>query len=238
MKDRSRLISITTTCAMLVIMACVGLYYMQYDYNAVAYIKAFGYLAMTASAVFALIFLKKEEGRRELAFATLAFSAIMFVSAVFAIIPKTGNYSTMLTYLAMAFFAPFALCYIAKLATGKDIFEKTVVKAILLALSVIAVVLFAVLPTGWTNIVLTVFFAIWALILVAGVVFAIISIIKKRETFINWTYLFFALPYAITYVENILNLRKYLKTCAGVAMIALAFLLVALVNKAEEIKEK
>ena len=76
MKDRSRLISITTTCAMLVIMACVGLYYMQYDYNAVAYIKAFGYLAMTASAVFALIFLKKEEGRRELAFATLAFSAI------------------------------------------------------------------------------------------------------------------------------------------------------------------
>lgn len=234
MKDRSRLISITTTCAMLVVMACVGLYYMQYDYDALSYIKAFGYLAMTVSSVFALIFLKKEEGKRELALASLAFSAIMFVSAVFAIIPQTGNYSTMLTYLAMAFFAPFALCYIAKLATGKDIFEKVLVKVILLAVSLIAVVLFAVIPTGWTNIVLKAVWVIWALILIAGSVMAIINIVKKKNTFVNWTYLFFTLPYAATYVQYVINTRKYVKTLAGVAMLALAFLIVALVNKSED----
>lgn len=234
MKDRSRLISITTTCAMLVVMACVGLYYMQYDYNAVSYIKAFGYFVIAVSSVFALIFLKKEAGRRELVLGSLAFSAIMFVSAVFAIIPKTGNYSTLVSYFAMAFFAPVALCYIAKLATGKDIFDKASVCAIIFAISVIPVVLFAIIPASWTQIVLFVAFAIWALVLIAGVVFSVINIIKKKETFINWTYLFFTLPYTVTYVENIFNLRKYLKTCAGIAMMALAFLVIALVNKSEE----
>ena len=54
MKDRSKIISFTTTCAMLVLMACIGLYYMQYDYDASSYIKAFGYLVMTASSIVAL----------------------------------------------------------------------------------------------------------------------------------------------------------------------------------------
>ena len=238
MKDRSRLISITTTCAMLVVMACVGLYYMQYDYDATSYIKAFGYLALTASSVLALIFLGKEEGKRDLAFASLAFSAIMLASSVFAIIPQVGNYSVLLTYLAMAFFAPFALCFIAKIATGKELFEKVIVKALILVLSIAIVVVYAIIPAGWSQIALFVVAGIWALILLTGSVFAIVNLIKKKEEFINWTYLFFTLPYAATYVQFIINTRKYVKTCAGVAMMALAFLIVALVNKSENKGDK
>ena len=234
MKDTSKLISFTTTCAMLVIMACVGLYYMQYDYDAVAYIKSFAYLVLTVSSVAALVFLKNTKGKGELAFASLAFSVIMLASSVFAIIPATGNYSTLLTYFAMAFFAPFALSFIAKKATGKEIFENIIVKAAVLVLSVVAVILFGIVPAAWTRTVLFIFAIIWALILIAGAVFAIINIIKKKSEFINWTYIFFALPYAATYVQFIINTRKYVKTCAGVAMMALALLIVALVNKTEE----
>lgn len=238
MKDTSKLISITTTCAMLVIMACVGLYYMQYDYDAVSYIKAFAYLVLTVSSAIALVFVKNEHGRRGLAFASLAFSVIMLASSVFALIPSTGNYSLFLTYLAMAFFAPFALSFVAKKVTGKDLFEKVIIKGILLFLSVAAVVLFALVPAVWTKTILSVFAIIWALILIAGSVFSIINIIKKKDEFINWTYLFFALPYAATYVQLVINTNKYVKTCAGIAMMALALLIVALVNKSEEKGDK
>ena len=66
MKDRSKIISFTTACAMLVLMACIGLYYMQYDYDAAAYLKAFGYLVMTVSSIVALIFTANEEGMSSL----------------------------------------------------------------------------------------------------------------------------------------------------------------------------
>ena len=235
MKDRSRIISFTTTCAMLVLMACIGLYYMQYDYDAVAYIKAFSYLVMAVSSIVALVITSKEEGKRELTFAVAAFSVLMMISAIFSLVPILGNYALFVSYVAIAFVAPFILCFVAKLATGKDIFEKSWLKAILLIVSIVTVIAFLLVNAVWLLTVVKILFALWALIFVAGTVFAIINIIKKRETFINWSYLFFVLPYAAIYAQRVLNVSRYMKTLEGIALLSIAFFVVALVCK-EEVK--
>lgn len=231
---KSKLISITTTCAMLVLMACIGLYYMQNDYDAVTYIKAFAYLVIGASSVFALIGTAKDAEKRDLAFASTAFSVIMFVSAVFALIPALGNYATSLSYLAIAFFAPFALCLIAKTATGLKIFENVIVKIVVLVISVLAVVAFALVPSTLFHTVFKVIAGIWALIFLAGSVFAVINLVKKNSEFINWAYLFFALPYAWYCAQLTINFYSFRKTALAIAMVALSFLVTALVCKEEK----
>ena len=237
MKDRSKIISFTTTCAMLVLMACIGLYYMQYDYDAATYLKAFGYLVMTASSIVALIFTAKEEGKRDLAFASTAFSAIMLVSMVFSLISALGNYSISVGYIAIAFAAAFALCYVAKLATGIKLFENVIVKIVLLLVGVLASVALLIIPVGIVNVVFKAVAAIWTLIFIAGVVFAIINIVKKKETFFNWSYLFYVLSYAVFTVQLIFSTYRFRKTALAIAMMAISFMLVALVCK-EEVKEE
>ncbi len=234
MKDRSKFISITTTCAMLVLMACIGLYYMQNDYDAVSYIKAFAYLVLTVSSVFALVFTAGDSDRRDLAFASTAFSIIMFASAVFALIPTLGNYSTSLAYLAIAFAAPFALGFIAKLATGLKIFEKVIVKLALLVIGILTVVIFAIMPIPVMGVVFKVVAGIWVVIFLAGTVFSVINLVKNKETFINWAYLFFALPYAWYCAQLTVSSYSFRKTAAAIAMVALSFLVTALVCKEEK----
>lgn len=235
MKDRSKLISITTTCAVLVVLVCVGLYYLQNNRMDLPYIKAFGYLVATVSSLFALIFLKKEEGRRELALGSFAFSALMLVSGILAIIPKASGIADLTSHLAMAFFVPFALCYVGKLATGKDVFEKVLVKAIILAVSVLVVIILGFIYSPWVWTAYKVLFALWVIILIAGAVFAVINLIKKREAFINWSYLFFVLSCAAVYVQSVINTAKFTRTLEAIALLAVSFLVVALVCK-EEVK--
>lgn len=236
MKDRSKIISFTTACAMLVLMACIGLYYMQYDYDAAAYLKAFGYLVMTVSSIVALIFTANEEGKRDLAFASTAFSAIMLVSMVFSLIDVLGNYALSVSYIAIAFAAAFTLCYVAKLATGIKLFENVIVKIVLLLVGILVSVAMLVIPVGIVNLVFKAVAAIWTLIFVAGAVFAIINIAKNKETFINWSYLFYVLSYAAYTVQLIFNTYHFRKTALAIAMMAISFMLIALVCK-EEVKE-
>ncbi len=236
MKDRSKIISFTTTCAMLVLMACIGLYYMQYDYDASSYIKAFGYLVMTASSIVVLSFTATEKGKRDLAFSSLAFSAIMMISSIFALIPALGNYAVSVSYIAIAFAAAFALAFVAKLATGVKLFENTIVKIALLIVGILASVAVLIIPVGVISYVFKAVAAIWTLIFVAGTVFAIINIVKNKETFINWSYLFYVLSYAVFTVQLVLSKYYFRKTATGIAMMAISFMLIALVCK-EEVKE-
>lgn len=230
LKDKQQAGRISAIGAILVFMTAIALYYLQNDYTGVKYINSFGYFILFVTSVMVMVhaFLNKKNYRE----ITVGFSVFAFLSAaayILSICMKSQRLSDVINEIAILCLAPVCLGAVAESAVKCRFFLGWLYRIAAIVLCIVPVAAFYIIPAQFMQVVFKISLAVSVLVFLAGIVFAVIDIIKRKENFIGWTYIFTFLPFAWLTAERIFSIDKLMRTSKGIALIAASLMLVAIV---------
>ncbi len=229
-KNKSSIMPVTVICALLTVLCAVSLYYMQYDLTATNWIYVFVYATLLISSLTAMFHLKavKDKNKLLLAVGLVVLNAVNLTGSLIFAISET-NYFTIISAAATAVFAVFALSYTDSVATGKSFNKSKIYNIAIPVLFVIPAILSFVIKSQINNM-LAVMYAEAAVLFVAGVILAIMSIIKGNKGTFIFVYGAFSLAMLASDILNLFGTSMFQNFLHGFVCLMLAFIVPALIS--------
>lgn len=233
LKEKSNITALATITLVLVIMAGVGLYYLQSSRKDTNYIYAFGYGVLFIGSLFVLLHnaLLKNKENKTLSLGVSLFSLTYFAAAIMGNIDKLSVYSFFVIDVGMALLVSSSLVFGEK---SFSICKFLKSKWIKIAVAIISLLILSAKEfLYFDSIYLYGVYGAWILIILYGVVASVTAVIKKKETVLNWANIIASASLICVYVQKITSSYFWVKTSKGITLVALAVMLLSLTTEAE-----
>lgn len=238
-KDHQTAVTFGSVIAVLNVLMAITCYYMQYDSGAISWASLLGAFFTLILSVVVIMYNKGTNTDKMLVgVGFTAWSALMLVSGILKVISSITSVAQPEFYFSLAALpvaSLFILAYADTIVFGKRIVNRLYY--------IIPVAVLAIVPTVLMFIfynvqaMFYVYFAALAIIFIAGIVFAVMAIIKKKAAFFSWSYLFYTLGAAASVVLRLINYFATVKTfpilTSVVILLSVTFMLLGCIIREE-----
>lgn len=226
-QDKHKMTSFTTIAGLLIIMAGISYYYLQFDSESIRWVLLFSNLFLAVSGIGVLLHgtFTKDIDVLLLGVEFTILGLVSFAAKLFSIL-NLSTVGTILDLSAVALSTVFLFSVIDRLTFQKRLISKWWFVVIMVVLAVIPTVLSLIFTQ---QIYMMITYSAFTLLFAVAFALALINIIKGQHLFFSWSYLCFAVTNLATYILHLFS-NNIASKLVCVSEIAIAFVLISAIS--------